>query len=346
MSQRERDFAQKTRQIPAEVTPGFAVQAFHKGRKIIDQRWGKTWKYYDLASLTKIIFTVPWTMRAVEEKKISLNQNLSDVLTWYPHKIKIKNLLSHDGGNEWWRPFYEILPVHEPVEARKTELKKILRGLKPKRAVRKAVYSDVDFLQLGFLLEHVFETEWLELWNRGREEMFPKADMVFHPHNQPLHSKNDYAPTEKCPWRKRTAQGEVDDLNAWALGGVAPHAGLFGSMQDVSQWGLWLRDAYLGHKNTGLKKSTVRTFAKRAHSTLVGDWALGFMMPTEGAASCGQYFSPQSIGHTGFTGTSLWYDPKRDLLVVILSNRVHPSRDNVEFRRWRPLIHDWVVESL
>jgi serine-type D-Ala-D-Ala carboxypeptidase len=77
-----------------------------------------------------------------------------------------------------------------------------------------------------------------------------------------------------------------------------------------------------------------------------GDWSLGFMMPTEGAASCGSHFSLKSFGHTGFTGTSFWFDPDKDLFVVLLSNRIHPTRNNEKFRQWRPRLHDWVVEIL
>src|SRR5262249_6059003 len=101
-----------------------------------------------------------------------------------------------------------------------------------------------------------------------------------------------YAPTERCPWRGRLVQGEVHDENAWALGGLSSHAGLFGSIDDVSWYGLFLRSQLMGISKTFLKSRTVKVFTNRARSLGKGDWALGFMMPTPGSSSCGDYFRP------------------------------------------------------
>jgi CubicO group peptidase (beta-lactamase class C family) len=138
----------------------------------------------------------------------------------------------------------------------------------------------------------------------------------------------------------------VHDENTWALAGVAPHAGLFGTIDAVADWGLKLRAAVLNDSKRFGDPSMVRRFVKRQIPPRVGDWGLGFMKPSKGTASCGRYFSPQSFGHTGFTGTSLWMDPKNDVLVLIFSNRVHPTRKNSSFVGLRGSLHNWIVESL
>ena len=136
-------------------------------------------------------------------------------------------------------------------------------------------------------------------------------------------------------------RGEVHDENTWALGGVAPQAGLFGTIGDLSNWGLELRKAVMGKRNGLCSEKTAKLFTKRRTPVTQGDWGLGFMKP--GKNSSAGKFSKSSFGHLGFTGTSIWIDPKRDLVVSILSNRVHPTRDNIEIRKLRPLIHNIVV---
>src|SRR5690606_36055735 len=115
-------------------------------------------------------------------------------------------------------------------------------------------------------------------------------------------------------------------------------------IDDLSRWGLLLRASIRGERKGFVSEKTARLFTKRAIPGSRGDWALGFMMPSKGTASCGPLFSADSVGHTGFTGTSLWYDPRKDLLVTILSNRVHLTVENTEIRNLRPLIHTWIVE--
>ncbi|MCM2283108.1 MAG: serine hydrolase, partial [Bdellovibrionaceae bacterium] len=180
----------------------------------------------------------------------------------------------------------------------------------------------------------------------GIRDRLDLRDAAFHVGNQPPHARRLYAPTEFCPWRKKTIQGEVHDENTWVLGGVAPHAGLFGTLDDLSRWGLCLRSSLRGGSGGLARPETVARFARRALPRARGDWALGFMLPGLKGASCGKYFSRLSVGHLGFTGTSLWYDPRRDLLVTVLSNRVHPTRENKLFPQLRGFLHDSVVESL
>jgi CubicO group peptidase (beta-lactamase class C family) len=151
------------------------------------------------------------------------------------------------------------------------------------------------------------------------------------------------APTEVDPWRGRLIVGEVHDENAWALGGAAAHAGLFGTAAAV---GVFARAALRTIRGEDLlaRSETFRRFIRRV-DVPGSSRALGWdtMLPT---SSCGTLMSASSIGHTGFTGTSLWIDIERDLYVVLLTNRVHPSRENDAIRRIRPAVHDAVIQAV
>lgn len=329
------------------ITPGLCVQVNHLGRKIADIRLGKTHRFYDLASLTKIIFTVSTLMQLHDKKRIGVKDKVSSILNWWPHKsVRIDQVLSHTAGLPWWAPFHKELNLKKPLPARREDLRKKISRIELGRGPFKAVYSDVDFILLGFLLEEVVGAPLIEIWDAlAWREKTP--GLHFNENNKPKYKRSFYAPTERCPWRKKVLQGEVHDDNTWSFGGVSSHAGLFGGIDDVTEYGLLLRKAFRTLKGSELAShKTVCKFTRRAISRKQGDWALGFILPTRGAASCGKYFHSSSFGHTGFTGTSLWYDPTRDLLVTILSNRVHPTRENTQYVQFRPKIHDWIIESL
>jgi len=211
----------------------------------------------------------------------------------------------------------------------------------------KTVYSDLDLFLIGIAMESIAGRSLYELWEMVNNRM-ELARTDFNRGNQPRYRRTLYAPTEDdTTFRHKLIQGEVHDQNTWALGGVAPHAGLFGTMDDLSSYGLLLRGAMQGKKSKRFASTdAVRLFTKRAIPRRQGDWALDFMMPSKSGASCGDLFSQSSVGHLGFTGTSLWYDPEKDLLVTILSNRIHPSVENIEIRKLRPKIHTWIAEEL
>jgi CubicO group peptidase (beta-lactamase class C family) len=242
-------------------------------------------------------------------------------------------------------PFYETVDLSLDWQQRRQWLYTRLQTAPCKRT-GKAVYSDLGYMLLGFVLEAWSHRNLLDVWKDMKAGTYPESSLGFHLNNRPAHPVEQYAPTEVCPWRHKRLQGEVHDDNTWSLGGVSTHAGLFGSIDDLAEYGLTLRAQLLGLAGAKVHQATAQLFAHRAVAPEVGDWALGFMMPSPQRASCGRYFSPESIGHTGFTGTSLWYDPVRDLLVTILSNRVFGGRDNKAFLALRPQLHDWVVESL
>ncbi|MFZ3229202.1 MAG: serine hydrolase [Pseudobdellovibrio sp.] len=329
-----------------DVTPGVTMRAYHTGRLICDISVGQTYPYYDLASLTKVIFTQQAMMEAFDQNKWNLETKVSEILSDFPNKeVKIQELLTHTSGIEWWKPFYQSINLSLTWQEKRVWLYEELKKSEFKKT-GKSVYSDLGFMLLGFVLEKFYNKNLLEVWTDFKSRYYPNTTFDFHMDNKTDIPLNQIAPTEDCPWRKRIMRGEVHDENTWALSGLSTHAGLFGSIEDVSAFGLNVRSQLQGIARYQVRQKTAQMFATRAITSDIGDWAMGYMMPAAEGASCGNHFSVLSIGHTGFTGTSVWYDPRHDLLVLILSNRVHYGRENKGFIKLRPQIHNWVFESL
>jgi len=215
----------------------------------------------------------------------------------------------------------------------------------------KSVYSDLGFMLLGFLVERL-SGKALDLWCDDEIVRPLRADpLIFCPTagraqfdvTRPTVDISRIAPTERDEWRDRLLHGEVHDENAAAMGGVAGHAGLFGTAESVlAVSGAWLR-GYHGRESI-LDRELVRQFTTRQEPVAQSSWALGWDTPSAPSSS-GSRFSERSFGHLGYTGTSLWIDPLCELEVVLLSNRVHPSRRNEKIKVFRPCIHDLVYRE-
>jgi CubicO group peptidase (beta-lactamase class C family) len=200
------------------------------------------------------------------------------------------------------------------------------------------VYSDLGFMLLGFILEAVGSLP--AQFDALRVQMGNIQDLQFQP---PPVWKARTAPTREDALRGRRI-GEVDDDNAWALGGVAGHAGLFGTAGAVGDYARHLLQI-LDNRIGAFQRETLLTFVSRRTDVAGSSRALGWdtMLPT---SSCGTRMSPRAFGHTGFTGTTLWIDPDREVYVVLLTNRVHPQGDNDAIARIRPALHDAVMGEL
>ena len=328
-------------------TPGLKLEVYEKGKKRGELEMGETYPLYDLASLTKIIFSATALMRHFDSHWSELFESLNKTVTWWkPSKTRPCDLLSHSAGLEWWQPYYKKLKGPMDPAKRWSQLENLLKKV-PITHAKIAVYSDLDLYLLGAYLQRVKQQSFEEIWQQQCED-FGFKKIHFNLKNKPTYARKSYAPTEDCPWRKKVLQGEVHDENAWALGGIAPHSGLFGPIEEVSKWGLELRKAVIKEEATAFGDPlVVKEFTRRQIPKSIGDWGYGFMKPSAKKASCGPKFSKTSFGHTGYTGPSLWMDPKRDLLVVILSNRVHPTRKNQLFpQQLRPQIHTWICQLL
>ena len=309
---------------------------------------------YDLASLTKVMATTPAVMLLVAEGKLQLDQKVCDVLpTFAEHgkgEITVRHLLTHSAGLRPWRAYYLDLREREvrrgetllgTEEARKMIVQRILRSSAVHEPGEASVYGDLDFIVLGALVEHV-SGERLDAFCARR---------IYEPlgigcHFNPVPFKGErarYAATEQCPWREKVVWGEVHDGNAWAMGGVAGHAGLFGTAADVMRYGDEMLLAWRG-ESALFPRELAREFFRRQAIAENSDWALGWDTPSRGSSTSGQHFSAQSIGHTGFTGTSLWIDLDRRACFAMLANRVHLVAKKSRFEL-RPQVHDMIWEA-
>ena len=305
---------------------------------------------FDLASLTKPLATSVAVMLLVQKGKLDLDQSLGSVIPNFSgtnkEYVTVRQLLSHTSGLPDYRPYYQHLSEIEP-SGRKGPLRTLLLNEKlihkPGQA---SLYSDLGFMILEWLVEVVAQRPL----NRFVEEFVYRPLRLSHLFFVPLHgeiSRSDlsYAATEDCHWRRQIMEGRVHDENAYALGGVAGHAGLFGTAQDIYGLLKELLNTYNGGSSSGLfDRDMVRTFFERQSD--LGNWALGFDTPTKPHSSSGQYFSDQSVGHLGFTGTSFWMDLEKDVIVILLTNRIHPARANESIKTFRPLLHDAVMEAI
>ena len=291
---------------------------------------------FDLASLTKVIATTTLAMRHVDAGLTPLDLPIAEALrTWRGadrEMVTVRDLLEHASGLTAHLHFYRD-------HVGRTEVEPAICRLPLEYAPRsESVYSDLGFILLGFILadRHPARNALPAQFDaiaacRGW------GDLRFHP---PAAWCPRTAPTEHDSWRGRMLVGEVHDENAWALGGAAGHAGLFG---DAGAVGRFARDVLAGLRGDGLLAARATFDCFRRRTTVPGSSrALGWdtMLPT---SSCGTRLSSESIGHTGFTGTSLWIDPVADRYVVLLTNRVHPSRSNEAILAVRPAFHDAVM---
>ena len=337
------------RGVEERAFPAAVVEVGTRGEMLWQQAFGRldyepdsaptdTSTIFDLASLTKVIATTSLVMRLVERGALALNEPIRKWLAeWRGNdreNVTVRSLLTHSSGLTAWLPFYRdhtgrqefqhaicSLPLEYPPDTQ-------------------AIYSDLGFILLGFIAEDAggdsFRAQSTQLLST-----LTSAPLMFNP---PVGLRRSIAPTEHDPWRGRRLIGEVHDENCWALGGAAGHAGLFGTAQAVGDFARVVLGALKGKDARLAAADTIRLFVRRS-GTATGSRALGWdtMLPT---SSCGAKMSPSAFGHTGFTGTTLWIDPDREVYVVFLTNRVNPTRENTVIHRIRPVLHDAVMSAL
>lgn len=292
---------------------------------------------FDLASLTKVLATASLMMRQIDRGAMTLDDPVSaHVPLWRDDgavPATLRDLLSHCSG----------LPAHIALSRTCTGTDAFERAICAAGSVypprTTSVYSDLGFMLLGFVLGRM--TPLPTQFDALLEEMGGIADLRYLP---PREWRSRTAATRDDPWRGRLLVGEVDDDNAWALGGAAGHAGVFGTASAVGAFARQLLRALAGGPGP-FRRETVRTFIRRREEIPGSSRALAWdtMLPT---SSCGTRMSPRAFGHVGFTGTSLWLDPDLAVYVVLLTNRVHATPASDEIARVRPAFHDAVYEGL
>jgi beta-N-acetylhexosaminidase len=317
---------------------------------------------YDIASLTKVVatttltaklaegdFPVPidldakverylpeWTARKQSEQglKTLFHENPQD-MEWR-HRVTVRHLLTHTSGlppfKEYWRT----------SKSKEETLSRIFVEPLDYEPGTKEVYSDLGIILMAEIIERLTGRKLDELAKSSIFSPLGMRDTTYLPAKRlwPL-----IAPTEiDNQLRHRLVQGEVHDENAFAIGGVSGHAGLFSTAPDLAAFcQMLLNGGVYGHQRI-LRRATVAQFTTPQQLSN-GTRTLGWAVPTEGGSS-GQYYSAHSFGHTGFTGTSIWIDPDRQLFVVLLTNRVNPTRENIKIQKVRPALHDAVMQGL
>jgi beta-N-acetylhexosaminidase len=281
---------------------------------------------YDLASLTKVIVTTTAAMILVDEGRLDLAKPVSAFLPAFrggaKDRVTVAHLLAHSAGTE------AVSPLYKELKGKAAYLQRIQAMDLAYEPGTRSVYSDLGVMLLGEILERV-AGEPLDAFARRRIlDPLGMSDTLFRPGAALLPR---IAPTEQDPWRGRLIRGEVHDENAFAMGGVAPQAGLFGTADDLARFAQMLLNGGVYDHHRLVSREVVDRFTRPAGLPPGSSRALGWDTPS-GASTAGSRASPHAFGHTGFTGTSMWMDPDRGLFVILLSNRVHPTREPTAVR--------------
>ncbi|HEX6307554.1 MAG TPA: serine hydrolase domain-containing protein [Longimicrobiales bacterium] len=342
------------RAIGDGAAPGAALVIGRHGKIVRMRGYGRTdWNriapmvtdstLYDLASLTKAMGTATVAMQLAQEGRLQLDAPIHRYLRDWPSRgrhgdITVRHLLAHTSG----------LPAGSDLwPGARTRRERIaslasLRVYSRPGAYRE--YSDVGMILLGAVLEEVTGSRLDDLIYTRVIRPLELHDTRFNPltahHERGAFTLARIAPTEYDTYvRKTLVHGVVHDLNAWALGGVAGHAGLFSSARDMAVYAQTILDGALGRETPIFPAGAFLSWLQRERHA---GRPLGWDSPMGRNSSAGLYFSRSSIGHTGFTGTSLWVDPERDLFVVLLTNRLNPSASNRRHVKLRRDVHDYV----
>ena len=336
--------------VEEKAFPGAATAVTHGGKLVALKALGRfTYdptsppveadSIFDLASLTKVVATTSMAMILYQRGLLDLELPVVGFLPEFQSEdrrrntITFRQFLAHSSG----------LPAYERLFLRAESKDELLHEafavhLKSDPGAR-AEYSDVGFILLGVALERI-AGEPLERF--CQREIFGPLGMFNTSYNPPAASRSKIPPTaDDQTFRKRIIQGEVQDDNASVMGGVAPHAGLFATASDVARFA----QAMLNGGAPILRRETLSFFTRREHSPAGTSRALGWDTPSSPSQS-GKYLSSKSFGHLGYTGTSLWIDPERQISVTLLTNRTWPDCSNQAIKEVRPAFHDAVMEAL
>ncbi len=326
---------------------------------------------YDIASLTKVLvtttlvaklaegdFAVPLDLDAKVERYLpewasgaEPQKGLKDLLQENPaardwrHRVTVRHLMTHTSGlpafKEYWRDSSSDASAKRSTGKADT-LARIFAEPLESEPGSKMVYSDLGIILMAEIIERLTGRTLDDL---GKNYVFGPLEMKDTMYRPPKKLWPAIAPTEiDNNLRHRLVQGEVHDENAFTIGGVSGHAGVFSTAPDLAAFCQMMLNGGVYANERMLRRATVAQFTA-PQSLAGGTRTLGWVVPTEGSSS-GHYFSPHSFGHTGFTGTSIWIDPDHQVFVVLLTNRVHPTRENQQIAQVRPALHDAVMQAL
>jgi CubicO group peptidase (beta-lactamase class C family) len=335
--------------IADRATPGATIAVARRGKLVLLKAYGRNdWApgapktadstMYDMASLTKVVATTTAAMILEEEGKLDIERTVASYLPEYDvpdkHTITVRMLLTHTSG------IHSNHPLWKEAKGREQYLKGMVAFPLAREPGSAAEYTDWNMVLMQFIIERI-TGQTLDQFVEAR--VFGPLGMRDTRYNPPESMKPRIAPTETEDFRGGQVWGVVHDETAWVLGGVSGNAGLFSSARDLAVFVQMLLNGGSYGTTQILKPSTVARWTARQRPD--ASRALGWDTPSPNS-SAGRFFSPRSFGHTGFTGTSIWADPERELLVVLLTNRVNPTRDNQKIGPLRRAVADVVQQSV
>ena len=300
---------------------------------------------FDLASLTKPLVTLLSVLALIDRDELSWFDTVKDLLPAdKPHHygdVDIYHLLCHSSGlpahKEYWRSMINI----DLKKRRQWLINEILSEKKTYNSGCHHLYSDLGYLLLGFIVEEKTGQNLACFWSESIVKPIGLEDQLLFPVLRPLKTEKFVATSAQ---HQNKLQGIVNDDNSRALGGITGHAGLFGTASGVLKICQELLDVMSGKKNN--LPFSARTLNQACSRVGGSEWTAGFNMPSRYGSSSGKYFSEKSVGHLGFTGTSFWIDPLKELAVVLLTNRVIKGKNLEGIKELRPQIHNYIVEQL
>jgi CubicO group peptidase (beta-lactamase class C family) len=300
----------------------------------------ETTSIFDLASVTKVVATTSAAMILVDQNKLSLDDKVIDFLPEFNNngkdKITIKNLLVHNAGLAAFKQYYDEYSTAEEV------INDIMNLPLNNPPGGNFVYSDLGMITLQKVIEKI-TGQTLDKFLK--KNLFEKLKMNQTMYNPSKEIKNKCVPTELDDfYRMRLLQGEVHDERAYMLNGIAGHAGLFSTTEDLSKFAMMMLNNGKYNDQQIIDAKIINQWTTKQSDQ--SDRGLGWDTKSPENSSSGKYFSLNSFGHTGYTGTSIWIDKETKLFVILLTNRVHPTRANSKIGKFRPIIHDAIFESL
>jgi len=310
---------------------------------------------FDLASLTKPFSTSMAVFKLIEQNKLLMDQDLSSIIKEVSLNSKaditIRELLYHTSGLVAHKEYFKELTNNKKTLRRDKLRELIITEPLVGKPGENQIYSDLGFIILAWVVE-IISGKRIDRFVDEQVYKVLGIDDFFFIDNFSLHSNPSASsadlyerivPTEKCPWREKLLRAEVHDDNAWVVGGIEGHAGLFGDAFSVWQISMEIMNAIKGKETKALNSKLMQKFMVKKKES---EFKAGFDTPSKYGSSSGKYFSDKSIGHLGFTGTSFWIDPENSIIIILLTNRVHPDRKNEKIKFFRPQIHNLIMEQI
>jgi len=372
--------------VEAKIFPGAQVYISQHGKTILSKGFGyhtyykakevSTETIFDLASITKVLSATPIVMKLVNDKELNLDQPISEFFPGFyksgKDTITIRHLLIHESGLSAYHRYF----LENKYKGRGDVLENIIKRRLTYQPGTEYKYSDLGMILLGTILEriggnnlHALGSEWfyspLEMKNTfynptaNQWKNIPPTERTVIPIGTSKTSfkreianlsTSIFGPTKTLSYDlfpKQTAHGYVHDENANLLGGISAHAGLFSNAEDLGKYGqMLLDDGIVGEKKI-LDKDLIFSFTSRQSTVDDANRGYGWDRPDrDGTSSAGDYFSDKTFGHLGYTGTSFWIDPEQELIIVLLTNRVYPTRENSRIKHVRRKFHNTLLKSI